>query len=222
MYVDHIHIRQKRPSTSASSRDDRKATLLVNLSPGRQSRVPRHPAARKALRAAAAARHRQPWLSRSQTKHPAQQAPNPLPSVTLVTPRDADKPYTGATSHGRTLAYCRRTTERLGTGAHPRRELRSIRPRGHGTRPCPEFDAMHERYCGDLLNGVCAPRRGRMLAFQVRRSATWVTRPWHSGAALFHAHVVARHYRMACCEKDELNVWPHHSARHIRDFRRGD
>ena len=43
---------------------------------------------------------------------------------------------------------------------------------------CPEFDAMHERYCGDLLNGVCAPRRGRMLACQVRRSATWVTRPW--------------------------------------------
>jgi hypothetical protein len=94
--------------------------------------------------------------------------------------------------------------------------IRSIRRRGHGTRPCPEFDAMHERYCGDLLNGVCAPRRGRMLAFQVRRSATWVTRPWHSGAALFHAHVVARHYRMACCEKNELNVWPHHSARHIR------
>src|ERR1700732_3458009 len=43
---------------------------------------------------------------------------------------------------------------------------------------CPEFDAMHKRYCGDLLNGVCAPRRGRMLACQVRRSATWVTRPW--------------------------------------------
>src|ERR1700719_4243686 len=81
---------------------------------------------------------------------------------------------------------------------------------------CPEFDAMHERYCGDLLNGVCAPRRGRMLAFQVRRSVTWATRPWHSGAALFHAHVVARHYRMACCEKNEPNVWPHHSARHIR------
>src|SRR6478672_3928275 len=60
----------------------------------------------------------------------------------------------------------------------PAGELRSIRRRGHDTRPCPEFDAMHERYCDDSLNGVCAPRRGRMLACQVRRSATWVTRPW--------------------------------------------
>src|ERR1700681_4136460 len=58
------------------------------------------------------------------------------------------------------------------------RTRESIRRRGHNTRPCPEFDAMHERYCGDSLNGVCAPRRGRMLACQVRRSATWVTRPW--------------------------------------------
>ena len=59
---------------------------------------------------------------------------------------------------------------------------------------CPEFDAMHERYCGDLLNGVCAPRRGRMLACQVRRSATWVTRPWaFRGRFISRAMWLAQH-----------------------------
>ena len=40
-------------------------------------------------------------------------------------------------------------TERLGTGPPipTAGELRSVRRRGHDTRPCPEFDAMLGRYC---------------------------------------------------------------------------
>ena len=53
-----------------------------------------------------------------------------------------------------------RLTERLGTGAPiPAGELRTLRRRGHDRRPCPEFDAMHERYGGDSRTG-CVRRDG--------------------------------------------------------------
>jgi hypothetical protein len=100
-----------------------------------------------------------------------------------------------ACGHGAGMAYVRLQKER-GCGPHvgllpadgteppgdrcppiPRRRVQASTGAVDTTRPCPEFDAMHERYCGESLNGVCAPRRGRMLACRVRRSATWVTRP---------------------------------------------
>ena len=87
MYLEHIHIRQSahqlRPpvetigklrSWSIYHQGDNPASRVIRRLEKR-SEPPRQPGTGS-----------RGWLSRSQTKRPAQQAPNPLPSVTLVTP----------------------------------------------------------------------------------------------------------------------------------------
>jgi hypothetical protein len=87
-------------------------------------------------------------------------------------------------------------TERLGTGApHPPQE-NSEASAGAVTTHDPALNSTRctSDTAGDSLNGVCAPRRGRMLACQVRRSATWVTRPWaFRGRFISRAMWLAQH-----------------------------
>src|ERR1700730_3456448 len=56
---------------------------------------------------------------------------------------------------------------------------------------CPEFDAMHERYCGDLPNGVCAPRRGRNASVPGTQHHLGNSALGIPGPLYFTRHVVA-------------------------------